>query len=328
MRYFDPLSKMEDSKLLTLMLLSAIAVGQCYSGNMHMKVCPGRYCGRIVQGNTSQEVGECGACPRGSRSDGTFCVKCSNSLSMYDWLYLGFMFLTVLVLHWFFIDYFSKRSKKVIVILFICAAIETLCAAIVTLLLNEPKGSLNLISCKSEQLSDWYTVFFNPKPDYVNTIYCTNEAVYPLYTIVLTFFAMSVALLLLVRPISSHYICADQGISSIYAALYFLPILATVHALFGGLLYYTYPYIIVVSAILSNATVLARNRIMGFRQLLSSKRHIGIVLGHWTLLAYGFLGLTQLAQPAIHGPMFILVTAPVLFYLATSSLTDPIKFKR
>ncbi|KAK3744887.1 hypothetical protein QZH41_013756, partial [Actinostola sp. cb2023] len=215
-----------------------------------------------------------------------------------------------------------------IVVLFVCAVIETTCAAVLTLLLNQPKGTFSLTSCKSERLSDWYTVFFNPKPDYVNTIYCTNEAVYPLYTIVLTFVAMSVAMLLLVRPISSHYLCADQGISSIYAGMYFLPILAALHSLFGGLFYYTYPYITVVSTILSTATVLARNRITGFRQLLASKRHVGIVVGHWILLAYGFLALTQLSQPAVHGPMFLLVMAPVMFYLATSSLTDPMKFKR
>ena len=41
-------------------------------------------------------------------------------------------------------------------------------------------GSLSLTSCKTKQIADWYTIFFNPKPDYVNTIHCTQEAVYPL----------------------------------------------------------------------------------------------------------------------------------------------------
>lgn len=27
---------------------------------MHIKVCPGRYCGRVVQGNTTEDLGECG----------------------------------------------------------------------------------------------------------------------------------------------------------------------------------------------------------------------------------------------------------------------------
>lgn len=41
-------------------------------------------------------------------------------------------------------------------------------------------GSLSLTSCESKQIADWYTIFFNPKPDYVNTLHCTQEAVYPL----------------------------------------------------------------------------------------------------------------------------------------------------
>ena len=41
-------------------------------------------------------------------------------------------------------------------------------------------GDLSLTSCELKQIADWYTIFFNPKPDYVNTLHCTQEAVYPL----------------------------------------------------------------------------------------------------------------------------------------------------
>ncbi|XP_031555581.1 JNK1/MAPK8-associated membrane protein-like [Actinia tenebrosa] len=315
-----------DGKSSLLLLASAIILLQSTSSG-ETESCPGRYCGRTID-EASGKISECGACPRGSRSNGTFCNKCTNTLQMYDWSYLGFTFLTALVLHWFFVDYFSKRSQQAIIILFACGAIETTCAAFFTLLLNEPKGTLSLTSCSSEHLSDWYTVFYNPKPDYVNTIHCTNEAVYPLYTIVLTFYAICVAMLLVIRPLMSHYICAGQGLSSIYAGMYFLPILTAIHAILGGLLYYTYPYIILVSSVLSTATVLAKNHITGFRQLLGSKRLVAIMIGHWLLLAYGLLALTQVSKPVVHGPMFFLVTTPVIFYLATSSLTDPSKFKR
>ena len=56
------------------------------------------------------------------------------------------------------------------------------------------------------------------------------------YTIVLMYYALSVGLLFLVRPIISHQFCDGQGLLSIYAALYFLPSLAVLHALFGGLI--------------------------------------------------------------------------------------------
>jgi hypothetical protein len=131
--------------------------------------------------------------------------------------------------------------------------------------------------------------------------------------------------------------------------------------MFISVIDYTFPYIILVSSVLSTATVLAKNHItvrkrpslnsiplhtgtfeqcvlikaiyrltifQGFRQLLGSKRLIAIMVGHWLLLAYGLLALTQVSQPVVHGPMFVLVTTPVIFYLATSSLTEPSKFKR
>lgn len=56
------------------------------------------------------------------------------------------------------------------------------------------------------------------------------------YTIVLMYYALSVGLLFLLRPIISHQFCDGQGLASIYAALYFLPSLAVLHALFGGLI--------------------------------------------------------------------------------------------
>uniref|UniRef100_A0A3Q2V9H0 Histone H2A n=1 Tax=Haplochromis burtoni TaxID=8153 RepID=A0A3Q2V9H0_HAPBU len=34
-------------------------------------------------------------------------------------------------------------------------------------------------------------MLYNPSPDYVNTLHCTQEAVYPLYTIVLIYYAFS-----------------------------------------------------------------------------------------------------------------------------------------
>lgn len=56
------------------------------------------------------------------------------------------------------------------------------------------------------------------------------------YTIVLMYYALSVGLLFLFRPIISHQFCDGQGRDSTYAAMYFLPSLAVLHALFGGII--------------------------------------------------------------------------------------------
>ncbi|KAJ7371796.1 hypothetical protein OS493_023137 [Desmophyllum pertusum] len=295
------------------------------STNAATKPCPGKYCGRILDENG--KIGDCGACPRGYGTNGTVCVECSSSPDLYDWLYLGFMAFLSLIFHWFFIDFFAKRERKTIFVLGLSAFVESVLAAIFSLLASKPQGMLTLTSCKSQWIADWYTIFFNPKPDYVNTLHCTQEAVYPLYTIVLLYFALSVGLLFLFRPIISHQFCDGQGRASIYAALYFLPSLAVVHALLGGLIYYSYPYATLVISVLSTATVLAKNKITHIRQLVRSKRHVVIIMTHWLAHAYGILAVTQLRNPPVHGPMFTLVLAPVLFFLITHSFTEPNKFK-
>lgn len=78
--------------------------------------CPGLYCGRqMISDSINGSMGwsECGACPRGYRvsivSEYSHCMPCENNPSTYDWLYLGFMAMLPLILHWFFIDLAAKE---------------------------------------------------------------------------------------------------------------------------------------------------------------------------------------------------------------------------
>lgn len=66
------------------------------------------------------------------------------------------------------------------VVVHLFALLETSVAAVVTVLLVEPVGEFSIDSCKVRTLSDWYTLFLNPRPNYANTLHCTQEAVYPL----------------------------------------------------------------------------------------------------------------------------------------------------
>ena len=101
----------------------------------------------------------------------------------------------------------------------------------------EPFGEMSLASCKVKLLQDWYTFFQvclfskrrikeildsnikhklysiifnytlfigqNPNPNYEETLHCTQEAVYPLYTMIFIFYALCGILMLLVRPLLS-----------------------------------------------------------------------------------------------------------------------------
>lgn len=67
----------------------------------------------------------------------------------------------------------------------ITALFECSAAALVTLLVSDPVGGLSIRSCRVQMLSDWYTMLYNPSPDYVTTLHCTQEAVFPLWVVML-----------------------------------------------------------------------------------------------------------------------------------------------
>lgn len=292
--------------------------------------CPGWYCGRELLPNGSWS--SCGACPRGYRTEGlSVCTECNNSPQFYDWLYLGFMALLALVLHWFSIDTASKRRSfcKEVLVLHISALLEIVIAAILTLLMSDPTGSLAVRSCRTQRLSDWYTLLHNPSPNYDKMLHCTQEAVYPLYTMVFIFYALSVMLMLLVRPWLVKRFLPNHGKMSIYAALYFFPTLALIHAVFGGLIYYSFPYVVIILSVISNAAHFAFKLDQSMRYLivstLSDTRNIVILLGHWILHAYGIIAITQLQDPVLDKALLALVPLPAVFYILTARFTDPNK---
>lgn len=65
-------------------------------------------------------------------------------------------------------------------VLHLSALVEIALAAVATVLLVEPFGELELNACPVTSLSDWYTLFHNPRPNYTEVLHCTQEAVYPL----------------------------------------------------------------------------------------------------------------------------------------------------
>ena len=56
------------------------------------------------------------------------------------------------------------------------------------------------------------------------------------YTMVMMYYAVDVVCMMLLRPLVSAKLVQHRGTRSIYAALYFLPILLVLHAVFAGLI--------------------------------------------------------------------------------------------
>ncbi|XP_056632964.1 JNK1/MAPK8-associated membrane protein [Diorhabda carinulata] len=295
--------------------------------------CPGLYCGRTILSDS--QLSECGPCPRGFRRNETshICELCTDDPLLYDWLYLGFVVLVMLVLHCFFIDMLSMRRSftKDILILHSAAFIEVIVAAFLSLLLSHPIGSFTVYSCRVRSISDWYTLLHNPSPNYDKKIYCSQEAVYPLYTTIFLFYGLSMVLMLIYRPWLCKKYLPRQSKMSIYAALYFIPILIVIHALIGGLLYYCFPHLTLILSVISCAAHFAIKLDQSIESLILSTlvepRNLVILIGHWCLHAYGIISITQLINPPLHASFILLVPLPAVIYILTARFTDPNRFQ-
>ncbi|XP_075386818.1 JNK1/MAPK8-associated membrane protein isoform X3 [Tenrec ecaudatus] len=232
-----------------------------------------------------------------------------------------------LVLHWFFIEWYSGKKSSSALFQHITALLECGTAALTALLVSDPVGVLRIRSCRVLMLSDWYTMLYNPSPDYVTTVHCTHEAVYPLYTIVFIYYAFCLVLMMLLRPLLVKKIACGLGKSdrfkSIYAALYFFPILTVLQAVGGGLLYYAFPYIILVLSLVTLAVYMSASEIENCYDLLVRKKRLIVLFSHWLLHAYGIISISRVDKLEQDLPLLALVPTPALFYLFTAKFTEP-----
>ncbi|XP_068152271.1 JNK1/MAPK8-associated membrane protein isoform X1 [Drosophila tropicalis] len=289
--------------------------------------CPGAYCGRSLLENGSWS--NCGVCSRGYRVDENYaCTPCRDELSTYSWLYLGFMTMLPLMMHCVCIDMDAKDRKfsRKQLILTASAFIEVAVSAILSTLFMEPLWELRLYACDVRKLTDWYTLFYNPQPNYEVRVYCTQEAVYPLQTVVLVFYFLCLVNMFLIRPL----ICILMDVKGkskapIYSALYFLPLLTFIHALGGGLIYYSFPYLSVAISMVANAIHYSLKIDQTLKALVCSSvgelKNVVIITVHWLLLAYGIASLNY------HYAFLCLVPFPTLFYILTVRFTDPGEFR-
>nr|CAB3257702.1 JNK1/MAPK8-associated membrane protein [Phallusia mammillata] len=323
---------------------------------MSLDYCPGRYCGRLLV-NTTAGVpiwGECGACPSGFRVNMEYhCSQCTGKPTLFQWLYLGFMATLPLVLHWFYLLHKHTEWKKNVAIQCGFAFIETTLAAVFTLLSFEPKGSLSLVTCSVQQISDWYTIFFNPRIKFVETVRCSQEAVYPLYSIIFLFYLFSLALMLFLRPtLAARFLTSEADKKkcnvAIYAALYFHPILVVIHAICAGLIYYAYPYLTILATMTGLAVYavywdMKVSRNVDFSLIFAITmcfclqkpkdvfgehrvQNIFIILWHLTTLAYSIIALGNAYTTSFTYTSFAylaFVPLPLLFLLLTEQCTDP-----
>lgn len=250
----------------------------------------------------------------------------------------------------------SCRFSKNVLILHTSALCETIVAGLITVLAFDDPWKLSLKTCPVTRLFDFYTLFHNPSPQYKERLNCTQEAVYPLQTIVLVYYLLSLIMMVLVRPILTAGIL-KQGKSALYAALYFLPILSVVHCLFCGLICKTCAYINRSSAnsiVISDYAFPCLSIIMGMvatafhfavkldqkmwsliKSTVTDLKNAVIIRGylrnvfignrndfpfisvlHWLILAYGIISLQR------HMALLMYVPLPAIYYIITTKFTE------
>ena len=123
-----------------------------------------------------------------------------------------------------------------------------------------------------------------------------------------------------------------RGRTAIYAALYFLPGLSVIHAVGGGLVYFSYQYIIFIISVITSACHFAFKLDQEPKKLLmgcfKGDRSTVILLGHWMLHAFGILAITQLDDNNLKRDLSLLclIPLPSLFYISTARFSDPENF--
>jgi len=234
------------------------------------------------------------------------------------------------------------------------AAVEGSLSATASILLAQPRGSLLVFGCvKSGGLQEWYSALANPVVDYARTLKCSHELVYPLYSLPFLTIALNLVCLALLRT-TVHLVAAWRtrrgeeesstgGYFSVpyYAALWTLPVLALVHALMAGPLYYTFPYFCMISSLVLNAFHLSMERRRGVAEMLKAVfqpraliHHLPVLLAHAGLLGFGLFSVMYSGnKPYLHGwnlclAMVLVLPAPTLFFMLTTRLTAPLRLTR
>ncbi|KJE91459.1 hypothetical protein CAOG_02590 [Capsaspora owczarzaki ATCC 30864] len=280
--------------------------------------CPGAYCGRVLavvpaNGSVGAHVrlatGECGACPDGYRSDGYVCLPCSEPIPAYAWMYLIGMALayyypaTAVVL----VNWANVRVRQHL----ISATLETVLAILFAVLVNTPAWTLDLTGCAVSSVDDFYSMLHNPEIDFEYVLQCGQQAVYPLFSIVLEIFGFQFALLLLFRvPLVWLQPKSQFDRDVLLMSFFLLPLAALAFVLFCGPLYYAFPYLGIVFSLLS--TTGALSGAFGQRSVVAARMQqvpLLKMIREIILLPHTLLLLTRQA-----GVMGFSVAALICFY--------------
>jgi len=310
--------------------------------------CPG-FCGKVHRNTSDPGLGltECLACPWGTRVFDTspICKECTHPVKGYDLAFLIFHALAPFLINCLFIkasSVGSKRQKKFpriwIVLQFVSAALESSLALLFSLLIYKPIGSLEVYTCQKQHLYEWYPMLYNPIINYTLTMKCSSEIVYPLYSLPFANLAFNLANLLVFRTALYSISCSKSPkklpAEPYYAVLWTLPLIAVFHAIFSGIIYYTFPYILLFASLTFNALHFAYEGRKNIQQLIEAifkdPEHLLTLAFHMALFGFSLYALYlstssyfEFSKAKAYGLIGALLPLPSIFYILTVKLTIP-----
>ncbi|KAF1751308.1 hypothetical protein GCK72_017862 [Caenorhabditis remanei] len=301
------------------------------------------FCGRtLLLGNHSEDVAtatstsdstfsRCGPCSFGYRSNAaSICESCDNPLQPYDWMYLLFVALLPLLLHMQFIRTARKycRTRYYEVSEYLCVVLENVIACVIAVLIYPPQFSFFLNGCEKTGIKEWYPACYNPRIGYTKTMRCTYEVVFPLYSITFIHHIILIAAILILR--STLYCVllykAYNG-KPFYSAIVSVPLLAVIHSIFSGVIFYSFPYILLIGSLWAMCLHLA---LEGKRPLKEMIVRLVTSPTHWVflsitmlMLSFGVIALITPLEIAYRWTLLCVVPVPFIFYLLTIPFSNP-----
>jgi len=127
-------------------------------------------------------------------------------------------------------------------------------------------------------------------------------------------------LVMLIRLPLSEKLCDTDGRNSIFFALYLLPGLVLVHVVLGGLIYYAFPYIILVTSVTLDIILFIYYK----KKLFGKPRLVTHLIGRYILSVYAIICLLVFFDSA--WPFVVLAVVlpalPTILYVIVQKLLD------
>jgi len=301
------------------------------------------FCGRKICSEDNSTTQGCGPCPWGwqnttiNLSECSICSPCSDQVDLYDWLFFAFIMFSVYGIHFQAIIRLSVGNLRFMIYEMLSAFIEVYLGFFVTVLSYSPRGSLYLTSCYTSMqvnLEKWYPFAESTRRisyelatssdiDYEES--CLYEVVYPRLTLPLFSMMLSILLTLFGRPafiyLSRKFVkekpMEPYLFSPYLEALHRLPYAILFYFISCGVLYVSFPYVVLIVSVISLSAYIAA--IQSIRNGKITK-HVPFI--YLNLLSMLF-GLGALIYANSFSFWFLFLSAfPALFFFSTEKISD------